>query len=241
MALLKNYFLCLAVLAAGISAVMPTNVLAKSPKAQVPGNNGTIKVHEKDTPSATESNDPKVCVFNFEGFGFDKGQTGVVVITTQGGGDDKSEVKQVNLPTANENGYTESTYVTVADGHYKTTVYGKDVHGNIDYDMELKAKSKVIKVECSNPPETPTTPVKPDNNPPAPVPVPTPKPKPIIPVVTTKPTQGTILADAAYTTKPAAKGSLPSLITATGLNPLQILFNTLFAGLGAYTALLRRK
>ncbi len=32
------------------------------------GNNGTIKIHEQGTPSGTESNDPKVCVFNVEAF-----------------------------------------------------------------------------------------------------------------------------------------------------------------------------
>src|SRR4051794_36256679 len=63
--------------------------LALLPSARVPnvlaeGNNGTLKVHEFGTPSGTESNDPKVCVFNFEGFSFDVGQTGYIVIEGQG-------------------------------------------------------------------------------------------------------------------------------------------------------------
>ena len=36
-----------------------------------PGNNGTLKIHEEGTPSGTESNDPKDCSFNVEGFDFD--------------------------------------------------------------------------------------------------------------------------------------------------------------------------
>ena len=122
---------------------------ATSPNTKVPGNNGTLKVHEQGTPANTESNDPKVCVFNFEGYGFDKGQSGVIAISVQGGGKDRQVVKTVSMPAANTSGYTETAYVTVANGHYKTTLYGKDVHGNADYNNDLKAKSKVIKVECA--------------------------------------------------------------------------------------------
>lgn len=121
---------------------------AASSKPNAPGNNGTIKVHEQGTPANTESNDPKVCFFNFEGYGFDKGQGGVIVISSQMNGKDKVGVKQVSMPAADSNGYTETAYVAVPDGHYKTTVYGKDTHGNPDYNQDLKAKSKVIKVKC---------------------------------------------------------------------------------------------
>ena len=48
-------------------------------------NNGTLKVHEIGTPSGTESNDPKVCAFNFEGFGFDPQQEGYINLEAQGG------------------------------------------------------------------------------------------------------------------------------------------------------------
>ena len=50
--------------------------------AVVKGNNGTLKVHEIGTPTAFEDNDPKVCSFNFEGFGFDASQGGYIVLTT---------------------------------------------------------------------------------------------------------------------------------------------------------------
>ncbi|NCU30745.1 hypothetical protein EOL73_02030 [Candidatus Saccharibacteria bacterium] len=122
---------------------------ATSPQANVPGNNGTIKVHEQGTPANSESNDPKVCSFNFEGYGFDKGQSGVIVISSQMNGKDTVGVKQVDMPTANSAGYTETAYINVLDGHYKTTVYSKDTHGNTDYNRQLKAKSKVIKVQCN--------------------------------------------------------------------------------------------
>jgi hypothetical protein len=238
----KNLIIGTAVLTVGAMAALPVNVLATSPKAHVPGNNGTLKVHEKGTPVATESNDPKVCEFNFEGYGFDKGQRVVVEITTQGGGNDKSVVKSVSLPAANDKGYMESSYITIANGHYKTTAYGKDVHGNIDYNMELKAKSKVIKVECNKTSETPAKPVTPTK--PS---TPTPDVRGDTTTSTggvgaSTSTGGTVLAEAASTTKSDVKGATaPAVIAATGANPLQILFNTIFAGLGAYTAMLRRK
>ena len=211
---LKSLLVGTTVLAVSAYVALPVNVSAAA-------NNGTLKVHEQGTPAASESNDPKVCHFNFEGFGFDQGQTGIIVITTQGGGNDKTEVKKVNMPAANANGYTETEYLTLADGHYKTTLYGKSSNGSVDYKNDLKAKSKVIKVECD---ET-TTPdnegeVNGDN--------------------TTTPSngKGVLLAEAASTTKGE---TLPEVLPATGFNPLQAIFNTIAAGAGVYTSLLRRK
>ncbi len=228
-----------AALVLGASVALPTTVTATSPHTKVPGNNGTLKVHEKNTPVATESNDPKVCEFNFEGFGFDQHQSAVVVITTQGGGSNKTEVKRVDLPAANANGYTESTYLTLPNGHYKTTAYGKDVHGVINYDFELKAKSKVIKVDCPPvvvppvivvTPVTPTTPTTP--NPTTPTPG----------VAGTTTETGHVLAEAASTVKgTGASAPLPESVAATGTNLLQSLFNMLFLGLGAYSAMLFRR
>jgi hypothetical protein len=211
---LKNLILGTAVLTVGTMVALPVNVSAAA-------NNGTLKVHEQGTPAASESNDPKVCNFNFEGFGFDNGQSGVIVITTQGGGNDKTVVKQVNMPAANANGYTETEYVSLPDGHYKTTLYGKSTNGTTDYNKDLKAKSKVIKVECDE--TTPEGEVEGET--------------------TTNPStdgkgEGQVSGVAASTTNGEA---LPATIPETGTNPLQILFNTLFAGLGAYTAMLRRK
>ena len=139
-----------------------------------PGNNGTIKIHEQGTPSGTERNDPKVCVFNVEGFGFDVGQTGYIMFDVQGG----------DAPTGTNSGphnfgpTTESEehlsfyateYFNLDPGHYKATLYGKDTGGGINLQDE-KAKSKVFKVECavpSNPPSSPpsTPPVQPTPTP----------------------------------------------------------------------------
>ena len=144
-----------------------------------PGNNGTIKIHELGTPSGTESNDPKVCVFNVEGYGFDVGQRGYIMFTVQGG----------DAPTGTNSGphnfgptqasaqhrsYYETEYFRLQPGHYKATLYGK--FGDTVNFKDVKAKSKVFKVRCEDtqgPTPTPPGPT-PTPTPPGATPTPTP-------------------------------------------------------------------
>lgn len=119
-----------------------------------PGNNGTLKVHEAGTPSGTESNDPKVCKFNFEGFGFDNLQDGYIMIEPQGGSSPIGEpAGPISAGPADENGYFATAYLNdggtvVKNGTYKATLYGKDGPSEEESLAEEKAKSKVFKVEC---------------------------------------------------------------------------------------------
>ncbi len=126
------------------------------------GNNGTLKVHEKDTSTGTESNDPKVCVFNLEGFNFDPGQDLVLAFQVQGGDEPTGQVPTPNAfnVQADNEGYFASSYFndgagspTILAGHYKVVAYGKDT-GTGQFTDE-KAKSKVFKVSCGAP-ATPT-------------------------------------------------------------------------------------
>jgi hypothetical protein len=117
-------------------------------------NNGTLKVHEFGTPSDTESNDPKVCDFNFEGFGFDDSQSGLIVVEPQGGDSDTTDTANISFGPTNSSGYYQTIYInnndggpTLSNGHYKSTLYGKDQDGH--YTIDLKAKSKVFKVDCN--------------------------------------------------------------------------------------------
>jgi hypothetical protein len=126
-----------------------------------PGNNGTIKIHEFGTPSGTESNDPKVCLFNVEGYGFDVGQRGYLMFTVQGGdaptGQDEGPYNfGPTQASAQHRSYYETEYIELADGHYKATLYGK--FGDQVNFRDVKAKSKVFKVECEEAPQQPTTP-----------------------------------------------------------------------------------
>ena len=227
MTTINRFIVCASLVGAAAYLALPLQATAISPNMHVPGNNGSLKVHEKDTPAATESNDPKVCTFNFEGYGFDKGQSGVVIITKQGGGTDRSEVKRIDLPAANESGYMETGYVTIGDGHYKTTAYGKDVHGDIDYKIELKMKSKVIKVVCETTPEVPTGTGGGTNG------NGTTNGGGQGQTSSTSTTSGTV-AGASTTT-------LPQTIASTGAQPLQAVVNALCAGAGIYSAMLARK
>ena len=246
------------VLAVALTATpLVGTVSAKNNKSN--GNNGTLKVHEQGTPERTESNDPKVCVFNFEGYGFDKGQSGIIAISKQGGGKDRSIVKLVNMPAADANGYTETEYVTIDNGHYKTTLYGKDVHGDVDYNQELKAKSKVIKVACDEEkPATPTEPATPVTpvNPEIPA-VPVTPVEPETPVDTDEPQAGGVGGDQDNSTPEATddkgrvladtdvKGTsteLPATVAATGnTGGILGLVLTALAGTATYATLLRRR
>ena len=107
------------------------------------GNNGTLKIHEQGTPDGTPNNDPKVCVFNVEGFNLDPNQSGYLVFDVQGG-DAPHGAGPVGpfVETADANGMLSSEYFFLDAGHYKATLYGK---GDL---TDVKAKSKVFKVTC---------------------------------------------------------------------------------------------
>ena len=108
------------------------------------GNNGTIKIHQSTSPAGTPNNEPKVCTFNVEGFGFDVGQQGYIRFEVQGGDAPQGVDPGVNEHVTAVDGSFSSNYHTLRPGHYKATLYD-DVTG------EEKAKSKVFKVTCCSP------------------------------------------------------------------------------------------
>lgn len=145
--------LVLTVMSVNLSGVMSLNT------AHAASNNGTLQVHEKGTPPMTPSNQPHVCVFNFEAFNLDANQTGNVTIEAQSPTPNITPVIIPLTTDATGNGATTpyvndtgSPYV-LADGHYKATLdnkFGTD-NGN-------KAKSKVFWVHCDAAPVTPEAP-----------------------------------------------------------------------------------
>lgn len=161
---------------------------AGAASAVVPGNNGTLKVHEAGTPSGTESNDPKVCVFNFEAFRLDAGQGGYLMIDVQGGDQPQgTSAGPFAVGPANADGYFASMYFNDADGpvivngHYKATLFGKQLpSGKL---TDVKAKSKVLKVDCPAVPPVPPNPPQPPVPPNPPVPPQPPVPNPPNPPV----------------------------------------------------------
>ncbi len=122
--------------------------------ADAPGNNGTLKIHEYGTPDGTVNNDPKVCVFNVEGYFLDAGQIGYLVFSVQGGdGPTGTPAGPFAFGPADPNGYYATEYYNLQPGHYKATLYGKQLPGGALDDV--KAKSKVFKVTCEGPSPSP--------------------------------------------------------------------------------------
>jgi len=223
----------IAAVAALIFAAVMTSGLTSSAFAQAPGNNGTIKVHEQGTPNLTESNDPKVCSFNIEGFSFDAGQTGYLIFTVQGGDQPTGQaVGPYAFGPVSADGTFASQYFNLIDGHYKVTLYGKDSKGQVDYNNQLKAKSKVFKVSCDHnvvtpvqteqlcPLTTSTTPTPPTAQSTTPV------------VVASKTTVKPAATIGAQSTR-TSKVTLPAELPQTGATPLPA-FVMLLAGLAAY-------
>lgn len=140
------------------------SILGVAAPASAEGNAGTIKVHALGSEPGTESNEPQVCAFNLEFYNFVEGFDGYVEFDVQGGdGPTGVAAGPFAVGTANADGYFESEYFNVdggpaiANGHYKVTLYGKFNDGRINYE-DVKAKSKVFKVDCPPPPTIPDCP-----------------------------------------------------------------------------------
>lgn len=168
-------------------ALAASAVFTGANPASATGNNGTIKVHALGSEPGSESNEPQVCAFNLEFFGFDEGTDGYVMFDVQGGdGPTGVAAGPFAVGPANADGYFESEYFNVeggpviANGHYKVTMYGK-FNGEPNYE-DVKAKSKVFKVDC--PPTEEPPPVTPPVTPPVEPPVVVP---PVTPPVETTP------------------------------------------------------
>jgi hypothetical protein len=134
-----------AAVAAMVSLVAASTVLAG-------GNNGTLKIHELGTPPHFINNDPKVCVFNVEAYDLDVGQGGYLFFSVQGGDGPTGVDSGIwFVPSADASGYFETEYFFLQPGHYKATLYGKQLpSGEL---TDVKAKSKVFKVTCQASPE----------------------------------------------------------------------------------------
>ena len=144
----RTGFLFIAVLFTLLLVLPATRSFAQ----QVPANNGTLKTHELGTPEKTINHDPKVCIFNFEGFQFDAQQSGYVVLNGQGQTSANYGPYDIFGPT-DADGYASTSYFNdgegpqIANGLYKATLYGKQIGGGINLEDE-KAKSKNFTVNC---------------------------------------------------------------------------------------------
>ena len=129
-----------ALAAVGALLLASGGVLLAAP-AIADGNNGTLKVLDAISELEFRNNEPKVCVFRFEGFDFDVGQTGDLVLMGQG---QTTYYSDLGAETADATGYFVSGDYTLGNGHYK--IEFRDSTGD-----EGKFKSKVFKVNCGQP------------------------------------------------------------------------------------------
>jgi hypothetical protein len=136
------------------------------------GDNGTVKIHRSTTPVTDRRNQPHVCVFYLDGFGFDPAQAVSWQIKSWPPTGDRSVVAGGTL-TLDSSGNGHTGDMTLQNGHYKLFWTFTGEHGF--------AKQKVFWVSCA----APTTP-------PAQTPTPTLSPTPTVssptPTVTPTPT-----------------------------------------------------
>jgi hypothetical protein len=117
----------------------------------VPGNNGTVKIHDGDTENEPiVANEPQVCTFHVHFFFADAGQSGDWWIESW-------------PPTGDMTTVLSGTYLTGADGEYRTpdspgTYSLPNGHYKLFWqgDEENLAKDKVFWVSCPDTSESPT-------------------------------------------------------------------------------------
>lgn len=119
---------------------------AKAPKAHKQatarnGDNGTVKVHRSGTPVTDRANQPHVCVFYLDAFGFDPAQAVSWNIQSWPPTGDRSVVSSGTL-TLDDSGNGFTADMTLADGHYKLNWNFAGEKGS--------AKHKVFWVKCSS-------------------------------------------------------------------------------------------
>lgn len=161
------------VLAAGVAVVLAAPsaganpiLAARGPGAGKPpatrnGDNGTVKIHRSTTPVTDRRNQPHVCVFYLDAFGFDAAQSVSWKIKSWPPTGDRTVVASGGLALdGNGDGHTGD--MTLQNGHYKLYWNFQGEHGF--------AKQKVFWVKCAAPATPPPT------QSPAPTPAMTPPP-----------------------------------------------------------------
>src|SRR5215468_5604094 len=150
----------------------------KAPAARN-GDNGTVKIHNSTTPVTDRRNEPHVCVFYLDAFGFDPAQSVSWQIKSWPPTGDRTVVSSGALVLdSSGNGHTGD--MTLQNGHYKLFWNFAGEHGF--------AKQKVFWVACPAATPTPTvtptpsdSPTPPPSVPPTDTPSPSPSPSPSSP------------------------------------------------------------
>jgi hypothetical protein len=130
------------------------SIALAAPPDEVPGNNGTVKIHEgADEATPEVRNEPHVCTFHLHFFFADAGDSGTWEIQEWAPGD-KGTVVLTGTYTTDANGEDrdpDAGAYSLPDGHYKLFWDG-------DLDTDKHDKHKVFWVECEEQGVAPNTP-----------------------------------------------------------------------------------
>ncbi|MET7513891.1 hypothetical protein ABZS88_10480 [Streptomyces sp. NPDC005480] len=131
---------------AGAIAVAATATLLLAPSASAtnaPGDNGTVKIHDARTGEELRKNEPHVCAFYLDAFGFDSVQEvdwHIEAWAPTAGV--KGETVKTGSLTLGADGHGRTDDLSLPDGHYKLFWNFDGEHG--------KAKHKVFWTDCSS-------------------------------------------------------------------------------------------
>lgn len=109
--------------------------------AAAPGDNGTVKIHNPETPDEDNRNEPKVCEFKVVAFGFDAGQEVSWEILTHGGPPNSRTVELEGELVLDEDGAGSTELLNLDNGHYK-------LEWSFEGQKGKGGKHKVFKVDC---------------------------------------------------------------------------------------------
>ncbi|MBT2399706.1 LPXTG cell wall anchor domain-containing protein [Streptomyces sp. ISL-100] len=124
-----------------VTAVTASLLLAPSAHATPKGDNGTVKIHNATTGEELRKNEPKVCSFYLDAFGFDAAQQVDWHIEAWANNDlAKGETVKSGSLTLDGSGHERTEDMTLPDGQYKLFWNFEGENG--------KAKHKVFKTDC---------------------------------------------------------------------------------------------
>jgi hypothetical protein len=166
------------------------------------GDNGTVKIHRSTTPVADRRNQPHVCSFYLDAFGFDSAQSVSWQIKSWPPTGDRTVAASGAL-SLGSNGAGHTADMGLPDGHYKLLWNFQGEKGF--------AKQKVFWVACGGQTPPPTHHPKPrPSHGPKPSPSGSARPSPSVPPTTpATPTVSPSLAAAAGSSGPPSPGGLP--------------------------------
>lgn len=121
-------------------AAAVTLLSAPAASATPPGDNGTVKIHDASTSEELRKNEPHVCTFYLDAFGFDGGQQvtwKIVEMPPTGTKGVEAETGSLELDL---DGHGRTAELSLPDGHYKLVWNFDGEHG--------RAKHKVFWTSC---------------------------------------------------------------------------------------------